>query len=462
MADTTGSMLGFQSSTPKTDGDQIEAPSRYTEQALDRHKREGLDLAIKARVIALGVVAIMLPFLNPHWSVLYYHALLGVMVLNGFIARRVGRVGANWQELLVLFVDIALLTMVLTVPNPFGKLEWPTAMSYEFGNFIYFFIILAGGTLAYSWRTILAIGHWAAIMWFGGALLVWFYGTTYPDLTEAATVAFGHDPELLKLFDPNNVDFDIRAQEVVVFMLVAYTLALTVRRYNLLLLNNASLERERANLSRYFSPNVVEELSKNDEPLKQIRTHNVAVLFVDIVGFTHLSADEHPETVIGMLRGFHQRMEAEVFRHDGTLDKYLGDGLMATFGTPVASEKDAINAVNCAKAMMQALDQWNSARAVAGEPEIEAHIGLHYGPVVLGDIGQNRLEYAVIGNTVNVANRLEKLTRDLSARIAISGEMRTQVTREGSDPSPVLNGFESKGAHEIRGVDGPMDIWALR
>ena len=436
--------------------------NRYTEQALERHKREGLALAIKARWIALSIVAVMLPFLNPQWEVLYYHGLLGVMALNGWVASRVGRVGVSRMELLVLFVDLLIMTVALTVPNPFGDSDWPTAMSYEFGNFIYLFIILAGGTLAYSWRTIIAIGHWTAILWLGGAGLVWYFGTTYPELTEAATAAFGNDPALLQLFDPNNVDFDIRVQEVVVFLIVAYTLALTVRRFNLLLLGNAVLERERANLSRYFSPNVVEELSKNDDPLKQIRTHNVAVLFVDIVGFTTLAADEHPENVISMLRGFHQRMESEVFRHNGTLDKYLGDGLMATFGTPLAGPNDAANALGCAKDMVRALDQWNAERAEAGEPEIVAHFGVHYGPAVLGDIGQNRLEFAVIGNTVNVASRLEKMTRELGVRIAVSADTKSQVIKETSETDPVLQGFENRGPRDIRGLDKPMDVWALQ
>ena len=435
--------------------------NRYTEEALARHKREGLALYIKARWIALSIVAVMLPFLNPDWDVLYYHGVLAVIAINGWVASRVGRVGVSRLELLVLFVDLLALTVCLTAPNPFEDSDWPTAMTYEFGNFIYFFIILAGGTLAYSWRTIIAIGHWTAALWLCGVGLVWYFGVTYPELTEAATIAFGDDPDLLVFFDPNNVVFDVRVQEVVVFVLVAYTLALMVRRFNLLLPNNASLERERANLSRYFSPNVVEELSKNDEPLKQIRTHNVAVLFVDIVGFTNLVSDEHPENVIGMLRGFHQRMETEVFAHNGTLDKYLGDGLMATFGTPVAGERDAINALGCAKAMVQAMEQWNAERRDAGQPEITANFGVHYGPVVLGDIGVNRLEFAVVGNTVNVASRLEKLTRELDASIAISDHARAQAEREASQTDPTLAGFVDRGKRDIRGLDAPINVWTL-
>ena len=122
-------------------------------------------------------------------------------------------------------------------------------------------------------------------------------------------------------------------------------------------IRHAAVERERSNLARYFSPNVVEELSKHDEPLKQVRTQNVAVLFVDIVGFTAFAAARTPEEVVRTLREFHALMEQEVFRHSGTLDKYLGDGLMATFGTPFAGKDDAANALRCAQAMMTAADR---------------------------------------------------------------------------------------------------------
>ena len=346
------------------------------------------------------------------------------------------------------------------MPNPFATQDWPTAMTFEFGSFIYFFVILAGGTLAYSWRTILAIGNWTVVLWLAAAGLVWYFGRTMPELGEAATAAFGTDPELLRLLDPNNVDFDIRIQEVVVFAITAFTLALTVRRFNRLLLDNAALERERTNLSRYFSPNVVAQLSRNDEPLKQVQSHNVAVLFVDIVGFTRFAADRHPTEVIAFLRGFHQRMETEVFRHQGTLDKYLGDGLMATFGTPVAGPRDAANALACAQAMIAAMEIWNGERMAAGEEPLRLSVGVHFGPVVLGDIGANRLEYAVIGNTVNVASRLESLSRPLGANLVVSDHLREAVAKTDDLPPALLADLTPRGAQAIRGLDRAVEVWA--
>ena len=411
-----------------TERPELEA-NRFAEAALERHKREGLELAVRARWIALGIIAIMLPFLNPTLGVLYYEVGLLALAFVGWVQQRIGRVGQSRIELAVLFVDLALATFILTVPNPFDGYDWPTAINFRFETFLYLFVILAAGTLAYSWRTIMAIGTWTATMWIVAALLIWGFGSRDALLGAAASAAFGDDPELLKLLDPNQVAFDLRIQEVVVFVIVAYTLALTVRRFNRLLLGNAELERERENLSRYFSPNVVEELSHNDEPLKQTRMHEVAVLFVDIVGFTEFASHRDPKAVIEILRGFHSRMETEVFRHGGTLDKYLGDGLMATFGTLFPSDQDAINALRCARAMIATLADWNAERRAEGEPEIIGSFGLHFGPVVLGDIGANRLEFSVIGPTANEVARLEDLTKPLDrpilasdAFIALAGE----------------------------------------
>lgn len=435
------------------------AESRFAEAALDAHKRRGLQLAVRARWIALPIIAVFIVFLNPVWSVLYYHGILALLCLNGWFISRAGKVGRSRLELFLIFLDLLIMTYGLVVPNPFDSRDIPAAMLYRFDNFQYFFVILAAGTMAYSWRTVIAIGTWTAAMWLSALALVWWFSSPVPGLSEAVNMALDFSPELAEFFDPNSFVVRLRVQEAVVFVLVAVTLGFSVRRFNGLLRSNASLTRERANLSRYFSPNVVEQLSQNDEPLKQVRSENIAVLFIDIVGFTRLSAGMDPREVIDLLREFHGRMEREVFRHHGTLDKYLGDGLMATFGTPVAGGRDASNALACAHAMRASLEKWNKERIRQGKPEIRAGIGIHYGEALLGDIGANRLEYAVIGMTVNVAARLENLTRKLQARIVTSETLAERVKAEQAEPG-LLDGSTWHHGQEVRGLDQPMTVLA--
>ncbi len=460
MSDTTASESRFGRFFV-TRPDSYDMDNKYTEAALEKHKREGLVLAVRARWIAMGLTGILLIFLNPQWEVLWYHFILLLICANGWLIRKAGQVGQSRTELLLIFVDLLIMTLGMIVPNPFSDDVRPLAMQYRFDNFQYFFIILAAGTLAYSWRTVVAIGSWTALVWTAGWLIAWWVSTPIPGISERVAQALSGYPDVAELLDPNSFMPSQRIQQVVVFVMVAVTLGVSMRRLNQLLLTNAGLERERANLSRYFSPNVVDQLSQNDEPLKQVRKENIAVLFIDIVGFTKYAAGRDPYEVIEVLRGFHARMETEVFRHHGTLDKYLGDGLMATFGTPVPTPLDATNAVACARDMVHVVDRWNVERKRQGEPEIQVGIGVHYGSVVLGDIGANRLEFAVIGDAVNVAAKLEALTREYAARAVLSDEVRAKLTEEGQNLPDLMRGFAKRENQVVRGVEKPMDVWVL-
>lgn len=436
--------------------EEVEA---YAEEALSQAKRDGLWLAVRARWIALFVIAFLLPVTNPNWDVLYYHALLIGFALIGWAQLRVGRLGRSRPELILIFCDLVLLTSVVVVPNPWSDGDWPTAIQYRFGGFIFFFVLLAGATLAYSWRTVVAFGVWTASLWTIGLVWANWKSNSRPEFTERIHEVFPNDPVLAAIMDPNSFNYAWRLQEVVAFLIVSAILALTVRRSGDLLKNHAASERERTNLSRYFSPNVVEELAHNDEPLKKVRMQNVAVLFIDIVGFTKYANGRQPDQVIATLRAFHGKMEEEVFRHGGTLDKYLGDGLMATFGTPSAGEHDASNALRCAQAMISALAELNIQRTTVGEPPIEAGVGVHYGPVVLGDIGANRLEFAVIGNTVNVASRLEGLSRAMNCGLVVSDDLVGRIEQEVEQTNALLQPLHKQPPQDIRGLEAPLAVW---
>ncbi len=438
------------------------AATRIVEQALADDKREGLRMAVKARWVSLAIIGVLIIYLDPSWDILYYHLCLLGFALIGLAQLKIGRVGRSRPELWLMFCDLALMTYVIIAPNPLREDIWPPPTRFLLDNFIYFYVLLAGATLAYSWRTLIAMGLWTTGLWLGATL--WMAGQPLvdPGLSDAIAAAASSYPGLGNLLDPNSVNFPERVKEVVLFLIIASILALAGWRSRNLLIRHAAVERERANLVRYFSPNVVEELSQNDEPLKQIRTQDVAVLFVDIVGFTALADATAPERVIATLRGFHARMEAEIFRHHGTLDKYLGDGLMATFGTPTTSPNDAGNALRCARAMITALGEWNAERAARGETPIRAGLGLHYGPVVLGDIGGNCLEFAVIGSSVNIASRLEALTRDLNVALIASDALVTQAQGEAERQDADFTGLEQQRTPQaIRGVAQAIDIWTL-
>ena len=432
---------------------------KFAEAALANNKREGLLLAVRARWVALAVTSLTLPILNPNWDVLYYIATLGLFAAIGWAQLRVGRAGVSRPELFLMFCDLALMTFLAVVANPWSPVDWPVGMQVRFNTFIYFFVLLATATLAYSWRTVVAMGIWTAGLWIVGVAWAWFRSDTHTALADRVRAAVGSDDRMFALIDPTAINIGARFQDLTVFLIVAMTLAVAVRRSNALLVSHAGIERERTNLARYFSPNVVEQLSKNDEPLKQVRTEHVAVLFADIVGFTAYADGRSPAEVIGTLRQFHERMEREIFRHEGTLDKYLGDGLMATFGTPFPGASDAGNALRCAQAMLGAIDELNVNRKHRGEPPIRISLGLHYGEVVLGDIGLNRLEFAVIGTTVNAASRLESLTREFGCAMIASDDLVHQARAEAGSSDADFVHLVAHPPQAIRGLEQPLAIW---
>src|SRR5438270_2981151 len=225
----------------------------------------------------------------------------------------------------------------------------------------------------------------------------------------------------------------------------------------------AAAERARANLSRYFSPNLVNMLADRDEPLGPVRRETVAVLFVDIVGFTRMAELMPPEAVVTMLRQFHDRMTAAIFACGGTVEKYIGDAIFAVFGLPSAGPDDAANALRCADGMLTALASWNGERGQAGEPPVAIGIGLNYGPAVVGDVGsEHSLSFTVIGDTVNTASRLQGLTRTLETPLVIAQAMIDAVEAASPpDAAQLLAGLQDRGAQPLRGRTAPVRIWTF-
>ena len=182
-------------------------------------------------------------------------------------------------------------------------------------------------------------------------------------------------------------------------------------------------ERIREIFGRYVTRQVADEILSGRVPLGGQRT-TATVLFADIRGFTRLSETLAPEEVVALLNEYLGAMVTCVLDGGGVVDKYIGDAIMALFGVPVSSgspEQDAQAAVRCAIQMSLALDQLNARRVAAGGLPVELGIGVHTGEVVAGNIGiPERMEYTVIGDTVNLCSRIEGLTRDLGVRVLLS------------------------------------------
>src|SRR5262249_50413305 len=182
-------------------------------------------------------------------------------------------------------------------------------------------------------------------------------------------------------------------------------------------------------LTRYVAREVVEEVLK--DPEQMILTgerREVTVLFCDIQGFTPLAERLTPEEVVSLLNEFYTLMIETTFKHDGTLDKFLGDAVMAVFGAPLAHPDHAIRSVRTAVDMRNGIAELNERRVAQGKAPIGIGIGLSLGEVVAGTVGtEDRMEYTVIGDSVNLAARLVANARP-AGRILISGRTYEAVT----------------------------------
>lgn len=438
--------------------EKLATENPYLSYAIAQEKYGGHRIAVIARSIALGVVAIMLPFINPHLDVLYYEAFLLVFFILGWIQLRIASVGHSRAELSLILADLILLAIVMLVPNPFRQEAFTTASQFQFEGFAYYYLFLAAATLAYSWRTVISIGVFTAVIWLTATLVVIQFGHVNPDLSKQIEQLFTGQERMFPFFDPDNVNMPARIQEVIIFLIISAILALKSWRSNQLLIRQAIIATERANLSRYFPPTLVDDLANRSEPIGPVRSQEVAILFADIVGFTRIAETHSPDEVVELLREFHAILEECVFASNGTLDKYLGDGIMATFGTPKSGDRDATNALEAAIEMHRRVDLWNISRKKMDMAQIQLSVGINYGQVILGDIGtERRLEFAVLGDTVNVASRLENATRQLECRIVASDTLIFQIKAEDPD-KPLPGGMREYKGLNIRGRNEQVDV----
>ncbi|MDP2377655.1 adenylate/guanylate cyclase domain-containing protein [Reyranella sp.] len=217
-----------------------------------------------------------------------------------------------------------------------------------------------------------------------------------------------------------------------------------------------ALQRSTDQISRYFSPDIARGILGGGDAFLRPggKEQDVVVLFSDLAGYTRLCAGLPAGEVLATLSEYHERMVAEIFKSGGTLDKFMGDGIMATFGTPLPTRDAADRAVRTAQGMMTALATLNEDRARRELPPLAQRIGIHAGPAIVGNVGTSqRLEYTVIGDVVNVANRIQAKGKSTGRPAMMSAAVLSRLTR------PVAT--EALGLVALDGQPLPIELHAL-
>ena len=210
----------------------------------------------------------------------------------------------------------------------------------------------------------------------------------------------------------------------------------------------------RARMERYHSPAVVDEIVKGSVSTEsEIRNADVSILFADISGFTTVSETKKPEEVAEFLSHFFSCAVESIFAYGGTLDKFIGDAVMAFFGAPIPQEDHADRAVLAGLMMQRMVGDWNVEREKLEMPPVKVRVGINSGPAVVGNVGtEKRVDYTVLGSSVNIASRLE-------SGVAKPG----QVVISQNTVDRLVGSFNTEplGEFALKGLQHKMPVFAV-
>ncbi|WP_077963302.1 adenylate/guanylate cyclase domain-containing protein [Ensifer adhaerens] len=306
------------------------------------------------------------------------------------------------------------------------------------------FLLLAVTSLGLNaWRLLVQ----TVLLGLAISLLIWWPSS-------ANEAGFAIDPRLQLLFsDGSNVT------RLAIVLLTGLAMALAASRARKTLMLAIRTARERAVLERFNSAEINRYvLSSNVDTLRNGIRQRVCVLFADIRGFTTLSETLDPSEVVTLLNAFRTRAEQAITAHGGVIDKFIGDGLLAIFGLPSPAPGDAGNAIKAATALAATIDTWSLERQANGEQPVEVGIGVHVGEVFVGLLGDQRYEFTVIGDAVNVGQRLQAESRHLNASVVVSATAFDDAKIGG----PGADRWSRHEGLRLRGRSETIDAYAYR
>ncbi len=209
--------------------------------------------------------------------------------------------------------------------------------------------------------------------------------------------------------------------------------------------------RLRRAFEKYVPLTVINAAAQEAEPKLGGETKNVVCCFVDIRNFTNISTKLPPQILHDLLNRIFSTIEETATEYEGVIDKFIGDGALITWGAVPGSMPDSEKAITAAKTLVRRISDFSRDWSAKGLPEIQVGVGLHKGPVLVGNIGsKRRMDFTVIGSNVNLASRLEALTKTLNCNIVVS--------EDTTDLGKLSKDWHIKENVEIRGLDKPIKV----
>ena len=376
-------------------------------------------------------------------------------VLGAFGAVTVLRLGFAYFRVLGtallscgVFIDLGLLmALIWGFHVQYGQ---PPAFYLKVPTLLSVFIFIALRALRFEVLYVVLAGLAAAAGW---ACLV-----AYAVVTTPGAVVMR---DFVGYMTGNRILIGAEVEKILVILVVTAVLALAIARARRLLVRAAVDGAAARDLARFFDPNVAERIRAADQPLKagEGEARDAAILFLDIRGFTRLGSTLAPSALMALLTEYHARLVPLIQGHGGTIDKFLGDGILATFGAAARSERYAADALEAVDAVMGEAARWKTEREAGGNPALGINGGVAVGRIVFGAVGdERRLEYTVIGDTVNLAAKLEKHNKLEETRALATVETLERALAQGYQP---LQMPERRSTRPVSGLAEPIDLVVL-
>jgi adenylate cyclase len=381
------------------------------------------------------------PFEPVPWTLGIY----GLFTAWRLVLAHQGRLRGGMLHLSVV-IDMAVL--MVTIWSFHLQYQAPPALYLKAPTLMYVFILIALRALRFDPHYVILAGLTAA----GGWLLLVAYAVAFaenamPVTRNFATYAMSYSILLGAEFD-----------KVISMLAVTGILAFTLVRTRRLLVAAIADNIAAADLARFFAPEVAAQIRGSAGEVMTFSGHRrqAAVLTLDLRGFTKLSRQLAPDELMAVLREYQDRVVPIIQRHGGSIDKYLGDGILSSFGAVSPSATHAADGLRALVEVMAAAAEWSRTRAAQGLPAPAVGGALAAGEVVFGIIGhESRLEYTVIGDTVNLAAKLEKHTKAegvAALTTAATWDLARQQGYEAGARPP------ARPQRRVEGVADPVDL----
>lgn len=353
----------------------------------------------------------------------------------------------SWFLALSIAIDMALLMGLIWSFHI--QYEQPPAFYLKAPTLLYVFIFISLRALRFDSKFVLTAGIAAAVGWLAMA-----YYAVAADPTGTAVTR-----DYVAYLTGNKILLGAEFDKVISILMVTAILTLALRRARRLLVDSVQEATASRELKRFFAPEIADAIAHGDRPMTagDGLMREAAILMVDIRGFTARSASLPPDRVIALLTDYQARIVPAIRAHGGAIDKFMGDGIMATFGAARPSPTAAADALRSLDAVLEAAGAWTNGDGAA---PLKVNAGLAWGPVVFGAVGDGeRLEFTVIGDAVNLAAKLEKHNKAEGVRATIEANALDAALAQGYRPRSAVERLRDQ---TVAGIETPLDLAVVR